>query len=45
MGMGEELGADRVNERYLRYQIRRAGFTPQQRDILYNYVSREASTI
>jgi len=30
-----------ANERDLRYQIREAGFTPQQRDILYNYVNRE----
>jgi cyclic dehypoxanthinyl futalosine synthase len=35
-------GADNeANERDLRYQIREAGFTPQQRDILYNYVDRE----
>jgi cyclic dehypoxanthinyl futalosine synthase len=35
-------GADTVaNERDLRYQIREAGFTPQQRDILYKYVNRE----
>jgi len=25
----------------LRFQIREAGFIPQQRDILYNYVNRE----
>ncbi len=24
-----------------RYQIREAGYTPQQRDILYNYVDRD----
>ena len=30
-----------ANERDLRYQIREAGFIPQQRDILYNYVDRE----
>lgn len=30
-----------ANERDLRYQIREAGFAPQQRDILYNYVTRE----
>ncbi len=30
-----------ANERDLRYQIREAGFTPQQRDILYNYVDRK----
>ena len=35
-------GADNeANERDLRYQIRMAGFRPQQRDILYNYVTRE----
>jgi len=35
-------GADNeANERDLRYQIREAGFTPQQRDILYNYVYRD----
>jgi cyclic dehypoxanthinyl futalosine synthase len=35
-------GADNeANERDLRYQIREAGFTPQQRDILYNYIYRE----
>src|SRR5499427_3214248 len=27
-----------ANERDLRYQIREAGFIPQQRDILYNYI-------
>ena len=30
-----------ANEAELRYQIREAGFCPQQRDILYNYVDRE----
>lgn len=30
-----------ANERDLRYQISEAGFTPQQRDILYNYVNRD----
>lgn len=30
-----------ANERDLRYQIREAGFQPQQRDILYNYIYRE----
>lgn len=30
-----------ANEKELRYQIFEAGFTPQQRDILYEYVSRE----
>ena len=35
-------GADNeANERDLRYQIREAGFIPQQRDILYNYVNRK----
>src|SRR6188474_1999241 len=29
-----------ANERDLRYQIREAGFVPQQRDILYNYIDR-----
>ncbi len=29
-----------ANERDLRYQIREAGYTPQQRDILYNYINR-----
>ena len=31
-----------ANEKELRYQISEAGFTPQQRDILYNYVNRES---
>ena len=30
-----------ADERDLRYQIREAGFRPQQRDILYNYINRE----
>jgi cyclic dehypoxanthinyl futalosine synthase len=30
-----------ANEAELRYQIREAGFKPQQRDILYNYINRE----
>jgi cyclic dehypoxanthinyl futalosine synthase len=30
-----------ANERDLRYQIREAGFIPQQRDILYRYIYRE----
>jgi cyclic dehypoxanthinyl futalosine synthase len=30
-----------ANEKDLRYQIREAGFVPQQRDILYNYIDRE----
>lgn len=35
-------GADNeANERDLRYQIREAGFVPQQRDILYNYIYRD----
>ena len=29
-----------ANEKELRYQIREAGYRPQQRDILYNYVDR-----
>lgn len=29
-----------ANEQELRHQIREAGFRPQQRDILYNYVNR-----
>jgi len=35
---GANTGA---NERDLRYQIREAGFIPQQRDILYNYIHRD----
>ena len=35
-------GADNhANEKELRYQIREAGFKPQQRDILYRYIDRE----
>jgi cyclic dehypoxanthinyl futalosine synthase len=35
-------GADtQANEKELRYQISEAGFIPQQRDILYEYVRRE----
>jgi len=35
-------GADNeANERDLRYQITEAGFVPQQRDILYNYINRD----
>ncbi|MBA2605724.1 MAG: dehypoxanthine futalosine cyclase [Acidobacteria bacterium] len=30
-----------ANEKELRYQITEAGFVPQQRDILYNYINRE----
>ena len=30
-----------ANERDLRYQIREAGFVPQQRDILYNNINRD----
>lgn len=30
-----------ANERDLRYQISEAGYTPQQRDIMYNYVNRD----
>jgi cyclic dehypoxanthinyl futalosine synthase len=30
-----------ANEKELRYQIGEAGFVPQQRDILYNYINRE----
>jgi cyclic dehypoxanthinyl futalosine synthase len=32
---------EHANEKELRYQISEAGFTPQQRDILYKYVNRE----
>jgi 2-iminoacetate synthase ThiH len=32
-----------ADERMLRYLIREAGFTPQQRDILYRHVNREES--
>ncbi|MEP6921351.1 MAG: cyclic dehypoxanthinyl futalosine synthase [bacterium] len=34
---------NRANERELRYLIREAGFTPQQRDILYQSVHRDES--
>jgi cyclic dehypoxanthinyl futalosine synthase len=30
-----------ANEKDLRYQIREAGFVPQQRDILYNHIDRD----
>jgi cyclic dehypoxanthinyl futalosine synthase len=30
-----------ANEAELRYQIREAGYVPQQRDILYNYIDRD----
>jgi len=30
-----------ANEKELRYQIREAGYTPQQRDILYNHINRD----
>ncbi|MCA1815176.1 MAG: dehypoxanthine futalosine cyclase [Acidobacteria bacterium] len=33
-----------ADEKTLRYLIREAGFRPQQRDILYNHVSREEAT-
>ncbi len=33
-----------ANERDLRYQISEAGYIPQQRDIMYNYVNRDDST-
>ncbi|MEO5860391.1 MAG: cyclic dehypoxanthinyl futalosine synthase [Pyrinomonadaceae bacterium] len=33
-----------ANERDLRYQISEAGFKPQQRDILYNYIDRDESS-
>ena len=32
-----------ANERDLRYQISEAGYRPQQRDILYNYIDRDNS--
>lgn len=32
-----------AGEKELRYQISEAGFKPQQRDILYNYIDREES--
>jgi cyclic dehypoxanthinyl futalosine synthase len=36
---------NRADEKMLRYLIREAGFTPQQRDILYVPVNRESSTM
>ena len=36
---------EHANEKELRYQISEAGFTPQQRDILYEYINRENVTI
>jgi cyclic dehypoxanthinyl futalosine synthase len=33
-----------ADERMLRYLIRTAGFLPQQRDILYNYINRDEAT-
>jgi cyclic dehypoxanthinyl futalosine synthase len=36
---------NRADEKMLRYLIREAGFTPQQRDILYVPVNRESSPI
>lgn len=33
-----------ADERDLRYQISEAGFIPQQRDIMYNYVNRDDSS-
>ena len=33
---------NRSDEKMLRYLIEEAGFIPQQRDILYQYVNREA---
>ncbi len=39
-------GADTcANERDLRYQIREAGYRPQQRDILYNYIDRDVDDL
>jgi len=39
-------GADNeANERDLRYQISEAGFAPQQRDILYNYIDRDGINV
>ena len=35
---------NRADEKMLRYLIREAGFTPQQRDILYAQVNREEAT-
>ncbi len=34
-----------ANEKDLRYQIREAGYTPQQRDILYNYIDRDGADL
>src|SRR5262245_48821207 len=34
---------NRASEEILRYQIKEAGFIPQQRDILYRHVNREPS--
>ncbi|GIU80992.1 MAG: dehypoxanthine futalosine cyclase [Acidobacteria bacterium] len=34
----------KANEEELRYQIQQAGFKPQQRDILYNYVYRNGTS-
>ena len=36
---------NRADEKMLRYLIREAGFTPQQRDILYVPVNRQASSL
>ena len=36
---------EHANEKELRYQISEAGFIPQQRDILYEYINRENVTI
>jgi cyclic dehypoxanthinyl futalosine synthase len=36
---------NRASEEMLRYLIKEAGFTPQQRDILYQYVDREPTSI
>jgi cyclic dehypoxanthinyl futalosine synthase len=35
--------SNEANEKELRYQISEAGYKPQQRDILYNYINREES--
>lgn len=35
--------SNEANEKELRYQISEAGYRPQQRDILYNYIDREES--
>src|SRR5690242_1761414 len=35
--------ATRASEAELRYQIREAGYQPQQRDILYKYIDREVT--